>query len=152
PRPPGKRAPSATPSPGWWASPRSPWWRPSSCCTWSGRPRRGASMRSTMVTPDGHGNSRLAHGGRLAGKVAIVSGGGTSAPPAAGVGVGRAITLAFGRAGAAVVIVDRDARAARETLSAAREEGIAAIVVQADVASAEQCDRVAAVAREVYGG
>lgn len=56
----------------------------------------------------------------LAGKVAIVTGGAS--------GLGRAIALGFARAGAAVVVADRDRDAADEVASLAGRSGIATAV------------------------
>ena len=61
----------------------------------------------------------------LAGKSAIVTG--------AGNGIGRAISLAFGEAGAAVACVDLDARAAEATASKVAQSGVAALSVRCDV-------------------
>jgi NAD(P)-dependent dehydrogenase (short-subunit alcohol dehydrogenase family) len=61
----------------------------------------------------------------LAGKSAIVTG--------AGNGIGQAISLAFGEAGAAVVCVDLDARAAEATASAVAKSGVKALSVCCDV-------------------
>ncbi len=61
----------------------------------------------------------------LAGKSAIVTG--------AGNGIGQAIALAFGEAGASVVCVDLDARAAEATASAVAKNGVEALSVRCDV-------------------
>jgi NAD(P)-dependent dehydrogenase (short-subunit alcohol dehydrogenase family) len=63
----------------------------------------------------------------LAGKSAIVTG--------AGNGIGQAISLAFGEAGAAVACVDLDARAAEATASAVAQSGVEALSVRCDVAN-----------------
>ena len=64
---------------------------------------------------------------RLEGKVAIVTGAGSSGP---GVGTGKATATLFAREGAKVLLVDRSGRAAEETLSAIREEGGEASVLR----------------------
>ena len=57
---------------------------------------------------------------RLEGKVAIVTGAGSSGP---GIGTGKAISVLFAREGARVLLVDRVAKHAEETLAAIREQG-----------------------------
>ncbi|HSI02783.1 MAG TPA: SDR family NAD(P)-dependent oxidoreductase [Reyranella sp.] len=68
--------------------------------------------------------------GRLAGKVALVTGAGSVGP---GWGNGRAAAVLFARQGARVVVVDRDAAAAAETARRIGEEKGEAQVVEADV-------------------
>src|SRR5215211_833445 len=78
-------------------------------------------------------------GGRLAGRVAIVTGGGSRGP---GIGNGRAAAILFAREGARVAIVDRSAAAADETQRMIAAEGGEAFVIQADVTRADECQRV----------
>ena len=85
---------------------------------------------------------------RLAGKTAIVTGGGTSGP---GVGTGRAISVLFARAGARVLIVDLVEEHARRTLDEIEADGGEASVVQADVTSAGDCEAAVMTAVERYG-
>ena len=59
------------------------------------------------------------------GKIALVTG--------AANGIGRATSLAFARAGAKLVLVDRDAAAGEATLGAIRQQGGEAKFVTADV-------------------
>ena len=81
--------------------------------------------------------------GRFAGKVALVTGGAT--------GIGRATSLAFARAGAAVMIGDIDKRA-EETVDLIAEEGGLGDFIHADVTSATaMTDLVAATIRR-FGG
>ncbi|CAN5247685.1 glucose 1-dehydrogenase [soil metagenome] len=68
--------------------------------------------------------------GRLAGKVALVTGAGSVGP---GWGNGRAAAVLFAREGARVVVVDRDAAAAAETARLIGEEKGEALVLEADV-------------------
>jgi NAD(P)-dependent dehydrogenase (short-subunit alcohol dehydrogenase family) len=70
--------------------------------------------------------------GRLAGKVAIVTGAGTSGPV---VGTGKAISLLFAREGARVALVDQVLERAQQTLEEVRKAGGEAIALEADVAS-----------------
>ena len=85
---------------------------------------------------------------RLEGKVAIVTGAGSSGP---GFGTGKATSILFAREGARVLLVDRVAQAAEETLATIREEGGEASVFEADVTSAEDCEAMAAAAVDRYG-
>jgi NAD(P)-dependent dehydrogenase (short-subunit alcohol dehydrogenase family) len=70
--------------------------------------------------------------GRLAGKVAVVTG--------AGSGIGRAAALLFAREGAAVAVVDLAATAAKESAAEIAAAGGRAMAVSADVTDAEQVD------------
>lgn len=84
----------------------------------------------------------------MKGKVAIVSGAGSSGP---GVGVGKATSLLFAQAGARVVLVDKVETRARETLDAISEEGGEAVVVVADITDPDACQRVAETAVAHFG-
>jgi 3-oxoacyl-[acyl-carrier protein] reductase len=78
-------------------------------------------MTQTRETPAAPGP-----GGRLQGKVAIVTG--------AAVGIGRAIAVAYGRQGARVVVnYSRSAAEAEETVAQVRGAGAEALAVRADV-------------------
>lgn len=70
-----------------------------------------------------------ASGGRLAGRVAFVTGGGS--------GIGRAVSLRLGNEGAAVAVADVVPDTARETAALLHASGAAALAVTVDVASAE---------------
>jgi NAD(P)-dependent dehydrogenase (short-subunit alcohol dehydrogenase family) len=85
---------------------------------------------------------------RLEDKVAIVTGAGSSGP---GVGTGKATAILFAREGAKVLLVDRVAQHAEETLEAIREEGGDASVFEADITRAESCKRMVEAAVERYG-
>jgi NAD(P)-dependent dehydrogenase (short-subunit alcohol dehydrogenase family) len=81
-------------------------------------------------------------GERLAGKVAIVTGGGR--------GLGRAMVLGLAAAGARVVTTS--SRAAAEVESVAREAGSGQVIpMLADVAREEDCARVVSGARDRFG-
>ncbi len=86
---------------------------------------------------------------RLEGKVAIVTGAGSSGP---GIGNGKAMAVLFAREGARVVLADQVAERARETLDVISSEGGEAEVVPADVTSDVDCARMVETAKELYGG
>jgi NAD(P)-dependent dehydrogenase (short-subunit alcohol dehydrogenase family) len=79
----------------------------------------------------------------LTGRVALVSG--------AGGDIGRAVSLAFVEAGAAVVCCDIDAASAEETASLALDAGGQAISRLCDVAVEAQTEAVAAAAHQLFG-
>ena len=86
--------------------------------------------------------------GRLEGKVAIVTGAGSSGP---GVGNGKAASVLFAREGAKVLLVDIDADHAQETLELITAEGGEASVFQADVTNQDHCRSMVESAVERYG-
>ncbi len=77
--------------------------------------------------------------GRLAGKVAIVTGAGSRGP---GVGNGRATAILFAREGARVVLVDRVQEWADQTLGMIADEHGEAMVLEADVTQPADCKRI----------
>jgi NAD(P)-dependent dehydrogenase (short-subunit alcohol dehydrogenase family) len=81
--------------------------------------------------------------GRLASKVALITG--------AGSGIGLASALAFAREGARVVAVDVDARAGEAAAEQLRSAGAAAHFVRADVSQSADCARMVAEAERVFG-
>ena len=85
---------------------------------------------------------------RLEGKVAIVTGAGSSGE---GVGNGKAASILFAREGAKVLLVDFQEDRARETLELIQEEGGVASTLQGDMTSIDDCERMAATAMERYG-
>lgn len=102
--------------------------------------------------------------GRLAGKVAIVTGAGTRvsedpeygkieqiAPSTEFPGTGRAIAICFAREGARVLLVDKSIEQAEATLEAIREEGGEASIFQADISNVAQCREMTKAAAERYG-
>ena len=86
--------------------------------------------------------------GRLAGKVAIVTGAGSSGP---GMGNGKAAALLFAREGAAVACVDNILERAEETVAAIVAEGNRAMAIVADVTKLLECERMVASCIEAFG-
>ncbi|MDP7084080.1 MAG: SDR family oxidoreductase [Dehalococcoidia bacterium] len=85
---------------------------------------------------------------RLEGKVAIVTGAGSSGE---GIGNGKATAVLFAREGAKVLLVDMVKERAEETLAMIHEEEGEASLFQADVTSAADCRRMVETAMERYG-
>ena len=81
--------------------------------------------------------------GRLAGKVAIVTGGGQ--------GIGRGITQVFASEGAKVMVATRTAKHGEDAVKLAREAGGVAELCVADIGSKEECDRVVAETVKKFG-
>ena len=81
--------------------------------------------------------------GRLAGKVAIVSGGAT--------GMGGAASSLFASEGAKVAVIDRNLEAARERATRIRAEGGVAEAFAADVSVAAEVEAAVAGAAEAHG-
>mgnify|MGYP001594273131 CR=1 FL=1 len=85
---------------------------------------------------------------RLEGKVAIVTGAGSSGQ---GIGNGKATAVLFAREGAKVLLVDMAKERAEETLAMIQEEEGEASVFQADVTRADDCRRMVEAALDRYG-
>jgi NAD(P)-dependent dehydrogenase (short-subunit alcohol dehydrogenase family) len=84
----------------------------------------------------------------LAGKVAIVTGGGAAGD---GIGNGRAACILLARAGAHVVVVDRDKALAQRTVAMIEEAGDKGVAVEADVTRAADCAAVVQTALDRFG-
>jgi NAD(P)-dependent dehydrogenase (short-subunit alcohol dehydrogenase family) len=76
---------------------------------------------------------------RLKDKVALITG--------AGSGIGRQSALLFAKEGAAVVAVDLNEQAARDTVASIPN----AVAVRADVSSSADCERMVAAAEKAFG-
>ena len=88
--------------------------------------------------------------GRVEGKVAIVTGAGST--PGPGVGTGKASAIDLAREGAKVVLVDIEPDRAEETREVIEQEGGEAVVVGADATRAADCEAVVQAAVERWGG
>ena len=84
----------------------------------------------------------------LAGKVAIVTGGGAAGE---GIGNGRATAILLARAGARVVVVDRDLALAEHTVKTIASLPGEAIAVQADLTRARDCAAMVEAALDRFG-
>ena len=84
----------------------------------------------------------------LNGKVAIVTGAGSSGP---GVGNGKATAILFAREGAKVLLADNVEARARETLEVIQGEGGTASVFEGDVTRSDDCRAMVEAAVERYG-
>lgn len=81
--------------------------------------------------------------GRLAGKVAVVTG--------AGSGMGRSIAVRFAREGARVAVTDVNPSAAAATVESIHSDGGDATAVAVNIASADTVDAARAAVIEAYG-
>ena len=80
----------------------------------------------------------------VSGRTVVVTG--------AGGGLGRALCLRFGRAGARVVALDRDQSGLAETAAALNAAGAPCVGVACDVTREEDCLNAMAEARRAFGG
>jgi NAD(P)-dependent dehydrogenase (short-subunit alcohol dehydrogenase family) len=87
--------------------------------------------------------------GRVEGKVAIVTGAGST--PGPGVGTGKATAVVLAREGASVLLVDLHPERAEETLQMISGEGGKAQVFAADVTRAAGCEAMVRAAVDVFG-
>lgn len=86
---------------------------------------------------------------RLAGKIAIVVGAGSSGAPA---GTGYAAAMLFAQEGAKVLLVDNNRERVERTQTDITEAGGAASIFLADVTREESCIGMMKVCQERYGG
>jgi NAD(P)-dependent dehydrogenase (short-subunit alcohol dehydrogenase family) len=75
----------------------------------------------------------LSSGKVLAGKVALITGGGS--------GIGRASALLFAQAGAAVAVVDLNQKSGQDVVKEIADHGGKAVFERADVTRADDCER-----------
>jgi NAD(P)-dependent dehydrogenase (short-subunit alcohol dehydrogenase family) len=87
--------------------------------------------------------------GRVEGKVAIVTGAGST--PGPGIGTGKASAIVLAREGASVLLVDLHPERAEETRRLIEEEGGKAEVFAADVSTAAGCQAMVGAAVEAFG-
>src|SRR3954469_15329598 len=84
----------------------------------------------------------------LAGKVALVSGGGAAGD---GIGTGRAAAILLARAGAKVLVADRDLKLAERTAEMIAAEGGMAAAHGGDVTSESDCRTLVEAALDRWG-
>src|SRR5437660_4149821 len=87
--------------------------------------------------------------GRVEGKVAIVTGAGST--PGPGVGTGKATAVVLAREGASVLLVDLHPERAEQTQAMIEEEGGKAQVFAADCTKAADCEAMVRAAVEAFG-
>jgi NAD(P)-dependent dehydrogenase (short-subunit alcohol dehydrogenase family) len=87
--------------------------------------------------------------GRVEGKVAVVTGAGST--PGPGVGTGKACAIDLAREGAKVVLVDIAPERAEATQQLIEQDGGDAVVVGADATKAADCEAVVRAAVERWG-
>lgn len=99
----------------------------------------------TAVTPPA---MRAEDDAGLAGKVAIVAGGGAAGE---GIGNGRAAAILLARAGVSVFVVDRDVALAERSVAMIAGEGGNAVAHRADLTEEAQCRAMVAACVERFG-
>lgn len=81
--------------------------------------------------------------GRVSGKVALITGGGS--------GIGRATAIVFGREGAKVAIADYNREGGEQTVRMIKNAGGEASFIEANLAVAKQAEAMVARTIESYG-
>ncbi|HXN59376.1 MAG TPA: SDR family NAD(P)-dependent oxidoreductase [Acidimicrobiales bacterium] len=87
--------------------------------------------------------------GRVQGRVALVTGAGSSGP---GVGIGKAISVVLGREGASVLLVDNVKERAEDTLRMVEQAGGKAEVFVADISRSADSEAMVRAAVDQFGG
>jgi NAD(P)-dependent dehydrogenase (short-subunit alcohol dehydrogenase family) len=106
-------------------------------------------MSATEVRPAEPSDPEVRSGPRLAGKVAIVVGGGQT--PGDTVGNGRAAAILFAHEGAKVFVVDRNAESAAETAARIRDAGGVCHAMGADATREDDCQRFVSACLSQFG-
>jgi len=104
------------------------------------QPQAATTGRSAMKGPEDDSG--------LAGKVAIISGGGAAGD---GIGNGRAAAILLARAGTKVLVADRELGLAERTVEMIRAEGGTAAAHAGDVTQQAECKRLVDAAVERWG-
>ncbi|KAJ5153065.1 uncharacterized protein N7482_009543 [Penicillium canariense] len=94
------------------------------------------------MATNGQANGGNRHG-RLAGKVALVTGG--------GMGIGEAISRRFAQEGASILIADMNEKAARDVAESLAAEGVKADYVVANVTARSDWDNIVAKIKSQFG-
>jgi len=102
-----------------------------------------------MAASQAETNAPIRRGDRVQGKIAIVTGAGSSAE---GIGNGRAAALLLARHGAKIGLVDFRESAAAETARMIEAEGGESLVIQADVTAVASCEAAVKATVERWGG
>src|SRR4029077_5106981 len=84
----------------------------------------------------------------LAGKVALISGGGAAGD---GIGNGRAAAILLARSGTKVVVADRELKLAERTVEMIAAEGGTAVALAADVTAESDCRRLVDLCVDRFG-
>jgi NAD(P)-dependent dehydrogenase (short-subunit alcohol dehydrogenase family) len=87
--------------------------------------------------------------GRVEGKVAIVTGAGST--PGPGIGTGKATAVVLAREGASVLLADLHPERAEQTRQMIEADGGKAIVFAADVTTAASCEAMVRAAADAFG-
>lgn len=98
--------------------------------------------------PSSESSQSSAGSGRLAGKIAVVTGAGCLGEQ---IGIGRAISLAFARQGAIVVAVDRNLAAGKVTSTMIEKAGGRSIAIEADATQAAMVEKMVASCLTAFG-
>lgn len=107
------------------------------------RPSNRVLGSATRLDARDGGNVISLEEGRLAGKVALVTGGGT--------GIGKAIALAFAREGAKVAVAGRRKEKLQETVHEMGKAGGSGLAIACDVSNARDAERAVQEAAENFG-